>query len=416
MYHEDLSLTTVIFLLSGLPQVHRYLKKTAIPSIFAWNKVTTSTAAARAQRYLQRCSRKELFPSTSQQLSFDDAIHVLPEEAEHLSEIPDFQHEVEVTTADLSAPNSAQIITISTQTPHIFKLFSFEDMLSDARSVLFYTGLENINKFNLILSTLLPMANHLHYRGSQVINVSVEDQLLLMLIKLRRNKQDFELSKIFGISTTAVGNIFITWVNFVFELWSQVNIWPSRALVDYYMPKSFKQHHPNTRVIVDGTEIFIAKPNNPISQQATFSSYKHHNTIKFLVGATPGGLISFCSEGYAGSTSDRQITERSSLLTLCDENDAIMADRGFNVQDLFEHKNVCIYTPTFLKGLTQLPGIKLQHDRRLAKNRIHIERLIGLTKTFKILKSDVNAYYVPLLSRIFFICVMLCNFKEGIVK
>lgn len=114
--------------------------------------------------------------------------------------------------------------------------------------------------------------------------------------------------------------------------------------------------------------------------------------------------MSFCSDGYAGSTSDRQITERSSLLAKCDEHDAIMADRGFNVQDLFEHKNIVIYNPTFLKGLTQLPGIKLKHDWKLASNRnIHIERLIGFTKTYKILKSDVNAFYVPLLSRIFFI-------------
>lgn len=397
--------------------MHKYLKKNAIPSVFSWTK-PTSTAWDREQRYFRRTSRKELFPCISQQESFGDAIHTLAEE--NLGSVPqvtDFQYEIEITTTDQSE-HSAQLAqnTTSTQTPHTFRLFSFEDMMSDAKSVLFYTGLENINKFHLVLSTLLPMAHHLHYRGSQVINVMIEDQFLIMLIKLRRNKPDFELSKIFGISITEIGNIFVTWINFVFNLWSQVNIWPSRALTDYYMPKLFRQYHPSTRVIVDGTEVPITKPSNPTAQQATFSSYKHHNTIKFLVGATPGGLISFCSEGYAGSTSDRQITERSSLLTLCDENDAIMADRGFNVQDLFEHKNIAIYTPTFLKGLTQLPGIKLKHDRQLAKNRIHIERLIGLTKTFKILKSDVNAYYVPLLSRIFFVCVMLCNFKEGIVK
>lgn len=183
---------------------------------------------------------------------------------------------------------------------------------------------------------------------------------------------------------TAVGNKFLTWVNFVYELWSKVNIWPSRCLVDYYMPEIFKQYHPATRVIVDGTEVPITKPTNPTAQQATFSSYKHHNTIKFLVGATTGGLLAFCSEGYAGSTSDRQITERSSLLNQCDKKDSIMADRGFNVHDLFEQKDIPVNVPTFLKGLTQLPGIKLKRDRQLAKSRIHIERLIGLTKTFKI--------------------------------
>lgn len=139
----------------------------------------------------------------------------------------------------------------------------------------------------------MPMANHLRYRGSRVVNLSVEDQFLVMLIKLRRNREDFELGKIFDISTTQVGNIFVTWVSFVYELWSKVEIWPTRELVNYYVPKQFRQHHPSTRVIVDGTEIPIIKPKNSTAQQATFSSYKHHNTIKFLVGATPGGLCHF---------------------------------------------------------------------------------------------------------------------------
>lgn len=67
------------------------------------------------------------------------------------------------------------------------------------------------------------------------------------------------------------------------------------------MPQPFKQNHPST-----GTEVPITKPSNPTAQQATTYSYgyKHHKTVKFLVGATPGGLILFCSEGYAGSTSE----------------------------------------------------------------------------------------------------------------
>ncbi|CAH2087126.1 unnamed protein product [Euphydryas editha] len=405
---------------TGLPQVHRYLKKTAIPTVFAWKKPTTAASIAREQRYLKRNSRKKLvFPSTSATEIDTNIPSVLEDTIEVLSQVPDFQVEVELMTSPAQeirvAPPPSTPNTVSTQTPHLFRFFSSDDMLSDARSILFYTGLEDIAKFNLVFSTLLPMAHHLNYRGSQVINISVMDQFLLMLVKLRRNKPDFEMAKMFGISTTAVGNIFVTWVNFVYELWKKIDIWPSRSLVNYYMPDLFKQYHPATRVIIDSTEIPISKPKNPTAQQATFSSYKHHNTIKFLVGATPGGLISFCSDGYAGSTSDRQITERSSLLAVSDEKDAIMADRGFDVQDLFEQKDVAIYTPTFLKGLSQLPGVKLKHDRQLARNRIHIERLIGLTKTFKILKSDVNSFYVPLLSRIFFICVMLCNFKEGIV-
>lgn len=89
----------------------------------------------------------------------------------------DFQVELEVTSGhrESSQVEPTTQYTVSTQTPHTFRLFILEDMLSDDKSVLFYTRLEDISKFNLALSTLMPLANHLHYRSSQVINVSIED-------------------------------------------------------------------------------------------------------------------------------------------------------------------------------------------------------------------------------------------------
>ncbi|CAH2095700.1 unnamed protein product [Euphydryas editha] len=55
-------------------------------------------------------------------------------------------------------------------------------------------------------------------------------------------------------------------------------------------------------------------------------------------------------------------------------------------------------------------------DKKLANQRVHIKRLIGLTKSYAILKTELNQFYVPSASKIFFICFMLCNFKEGIVS
>ena len=52
------------------------------------------------------------------------------------------------------------------------------------------------------------------------------------------------------------------------------------------------------------------KPKDPRAQQATFSSYKNRNTLKVLVGSTPGGLVNDVSPAYGGCTSDRQTVER----------------------------------------------------------------------------------------------------------
>ena len=60
-------------------------------------------------------------------------------------------------------------------------------------------------------------------------------------------------------------------------------------------------------MIVDATEVRVKQPSNPRAQKASFSTYKHSNTVKVLVGVTPGGLTSFISDAYAGSNSDRQV-------------------------------------------------------------------------------------------------------------
>ena len=60
-------------------------------------------------------------------------------------------------------------------------------------------------------------------------------------------------------------------------------------------------------------------------------TYKHHNTVKLLVGITPSGAFSFLSKLWTGSSSDRRATQESGLLDLLEEGDHVMADRRFTV-------------------------------------------------------------------------------------
>ena len=53
-------------------------------------------------------------------------------------------------------------------------------------------------------------------------------------------------------------------------------------------------------VILDCAEVFIERPKSLINQACTWSEYKHHNTIKFLVDISPTGYITFLSDFYGG--------------------------------------------------------------------------------------------------------------------
>ncbi|KAE8742513.1 hypothetical protein FOCC_FOCC011923 [Frankliniella occidentalis] len=313
-------------------------------------------------------------------------------------------------------PDYTRMHDVQTQTMFNVAPYTIRDLMFKPEQLNDLTGISSYKLFTLIYQSLVPGLQHIEYRNSKVYNVSHEDQLFLTLWKLRKATTDIELGIHFGIGHTTVSNIFYSFIKFMADQWGKLNLWPSRQLVDYYMPSGFKKQYPSTRVIVDGTEFPIEKPINPWAQQASFSTYKNGNTLKAMVGGTPSGLISYVTECYGGSVSDRQITERSELLRLCQKGDSIMADRGFNVQDLFAPQSVSINIPHFLKGKDHLPNSVIMKDRKLASKRVHIERLIGHTKTYKILQTKLQHSHVSIGSEIFFVCVMLTNFKNNIVS
>jgi len=278
----------------------------------------------------------------------------------------------------------------------------------------YYTSLIDYEHFKYVFGCLGPAAYQLKYHCKKM---KPEDEFLLLLIKLRLNKEDKELSFLFGICPSTVGYIFKTWLNFVYFQFKEVDIWPSKELVENYMPSDFRAKFPSTRCILDGTEFPIEKPSNLRDQSSTWSSYKNRNTLKVMIGISPRGDVTHISDAFGGSTSDRQIVEQSELLSeeKFSPGDSIMADRGFIVQDLFCLKQVQVNIPTVMRGLTQLPAEKVVKDRRIASKRVHVERVIGLGKVFKILKDDLHHNYISIGGHIIFVCFALTNFKPGIV-
>ncbi len=121
----------------------------------------------------------------------------------------------------------------------------------------------------------------------------------------------------------------------------------------------------------------------------TYSAYKHHNTVKYLLGITPQGTVSYIWEGWGGRASDKHITEHCSLLQNLVPGDTILADRGFDIGDSVGSYCSSLKIPAFTKGKTQLSSIEVEQSRNIANVRIHVERVIGnIRQKYSILSAS----------------------------
>ena len=59
-------------------------------------------------------------------------------------------------------------------------------------------------------------------------------------------------------------------------------------------PSQFRNTLPDTRVIIDCSEVFIQHPSLLQSQVLINSNYKYHKTFKVIVGSSPGEVVTLC--------------------------------------------------------------------------------------------------------------------------
>ncbi|CAB4042641.1 Hypothetical predicted protein [Paramuricea clavata] len=101
-------------------------------------------------------------------------------------------------------------------------------------------------------------------------------------------------------------------------------------------------------------EVRCQMPNSLHLNGKLFSNYKHHTTFKGLIGISPGGAVTFISQLYTGSISDREIVIRSGFLKLPFQNDdSVMADKGFKIEDVLPI-GVLLNIPPFLGQSSQM--------------------------------------------------------------
>ena len=132
-----------------------------------------------------------------------------------------------------------------------------------------------------------------------------------------------------------------------------------------------------------------------MARACTWSQYKHHNTIKFLIGISPQGVILFISKVWGGRVSDKYLTKHSDFLKNILPGDVVLADRGFNIADSIGFYCGELKIPAFTKDKIQLSSLDVETATRIASVRIHVERVIGLLRNkYKVLQNILPLNYL----------------------
>ncbi|XP_073687189.1 uncharacterized protein [Garra rufa] len=291
--------------------------------------------------------------------------------------------------------------------------------LKDDQIIRFYTGLRSSKVFFALLTYLTTAWS------PRTLIPQTDLQFYLVLMKLRLGLTHKDLAFRFHCSCATISTIFHDWLNIMSQRFSSLIHWPSREEIKNNLPALFRNPPFNSvRCIIDCSEIFIDRPTSLSARAMTYSNYKSHNTVKFLVGISPTGSITFLSKSWGGRASDKTITKSSGLIDLLEEGDIVMADRGFSFPEYFAAKGVQLLIPASTRGKTQLSGQEVSVSRHMSRMRIHVERAIGRIKNYCILRQTLPINLVKrrpkdtvaTVDKILLVCSALSNLDKSLVQ
>ena len=309
-----------------------------VPSIFATGLVRKKSKAdiARADRALKRLVKSSApltVPEDDEDVDVLDEPNVLEKEPSTSVSLDSDTSKMEVKTRSSSIQTDPQVYRATLR-------FTDEKTCKEVNGVPYPLFLQ-ITKISRGLAD-----------SSRALHLSEKVALYLMTL---RHALPFTLTAaMFDISPVLASRTFHEVLDQHHAFAKKWVYWISREDVDATMPKTCKLLFPQTRVIVDGSEIRTEKPSDIEAAVHEYSSYKGGFTAKFLIGIAPSGLITFLSDCYGGRATDSNMVVGSGLLKLLQSNDLILADKGFpSVREHALNRGCYLVMPPFKKGDNQ---------------------------------------------------------------
>ncbi|KAI4455551.1 thap domain protein [Holotrichia oblita] len=252
------------------------------------------------------------------------------------------------------------------------------------------TGLPNLQ----VLDELVDLIKS-HFPDARIHNLTVKERIIVTFMKMKTGLRYVVIASLFrSVSSQSCKLIFHDIISKLAVILKLVIVWPTLEECQRSLPICFK-NFSNVRVIVDCTEITVQRSKNLCCRIFTYSHYKGTQTIKFMIGVSPAGLITFISKAYGGRASDKAIFEQS---------------------DLTDAHFIKLIRPPFLKKKMQLSKEEAHENVDIARARVHIERVNQRIKVFEILTKPLPLSLVPKIDEIFTVICAVVNLSVPILS
>ncbi|KAM4559396.1 uncharacterized protein PAE49_013822 isoform 2-T2 [Odontesthes bonariensis] len=246
---------------------------------------------------LNNCKRGKFAQASDVPVNFDDTLKALKKENQFLKE-------------------SVEKMSLSENS-----------LRNDAEKVKFYTGLPNYFVLETVMWLLAP-----HMDGMKNVKLSKFQQLLLTLMRLRLDLRNQDLAYRFGAKVGTVTRTVHRMVNIMSStLVPTAVFWPSRAELRKNLPASLRASHPDCAVIIDCFTVPFEEEQPQGGLSGPHGVGSSCNTLKYLIGVAPQGVVTFVSRGVMGNVSDKSLAEGCGFLCKLLPGDVVLATRNLDI-------------------------------------------------------------------------------------
>lgn len=283
-------------------------------------------------------------------------------------------------------------------------LVNFLTLIKNDQQLYAYTGIDFV-----LLNDLIKSAKVYEGDSSEQLEKTLEERIILCLIKLRLNISFRSLTNMFYLTEEVCKKLFFFTLQSLKAVLKSAIYWPTKDEIVITMPESVEDFKKTT-VVVDSNEVTVESPICPTCRLVAVN-YEGSETLKFLLGFANSGLITYVGKAQHLRASNETVTDENYISKVLTPNrDAIMTDGVLMEEECNQVFIRCMKARAHKPFVVDLP-MRFEAKKKVEND---FQKAYRKFKTFKVLQSTIPCEMVPFVDDLTVVICGLVNLSNSI--